>query len=246
MKKAKGFTLLELIVVIAIIGILAAVLIPSISDYMANSRMRSTYTEAQEVYNAAQTYLRQLETQGKDASLYFGDGSDNTAGLGYLGVDYSRTDPRNALSGASDVSKNQPVHFDDIMCVGSSVNTSGITDDMDCKAVEAANFIANQLSADFDGAYIVFVYPKTYTVAYVLYTAEPSDNSSYKYEYEALKGIVNDYGCLSKLLSDSYSEVDTVEGIVRYSTASYSGTYVGQYPLPCDIDGMSGATLNTP
>lgn len=51
MKKMKGFTLIELIVVIAIIGVLCALLIPSMMGWMTKSRISTANTNAKEIFN---------------------------------------------------------------------------------------------------------------------------------------------------------------------------------------------------
>lgn len=61
MRRKKGFTLIELIIVIAIFGILLAVLIPSWGYYIRRSRTRTQNSKAKIIFNAAQAVITEME-----------------------------------------------------------------------------------------------------------------------------------------------------------------------------------------
>lgn len=79
-KYLKGFTLVELVVVLTIVAVLAGALIPSMSYFIRNARLKTTNAQAKVVFNAALTVSQEYEAKNLSVlNLQNGDGSQ--AGL---------------------------------------------------------------------------------------------------------------------------------------------------------------------
>ena len=64
-KKEQGFTLIELIVVLVIMGMLTAAIVPTVTQYVGTAKETVTRSNLQMIENSAQLYLADLLLAGE-------------------------------------------------------------------------------------------------------------------------------------------------------------------------------------
>ena len=75
LKNAKGFTLIELMIVVAILGILAVVAVPALQKYMRRAKTAEAKTQLAKLYDAASSFFKS-EHADRGATNFIGAGGD--------------------------------------------------------------------------------------------------------------------------------------------------------------------------
>lgn len=173
LKAKKGFTLVELIVVIAIIGVLAAILIPTMLGFVTSSRVTSANTTAAELQKQINNFLTDADTAGYGmkksnsaiASFTFKIADDGTWGTTLTESSYSPA--------ASDAFKGTKTWGTEVSNVKANEgNKSDIED-----ATELMTRTLADVFPDVKSSY-VFAYCVGGSCKYVAYSSDGTDKPS--------------------------------------------------------------------
>lgn len=141
-RKLKGFTLVELIVVIAIIGVLAGVLVPSASYWIKTSKLKTCNSQAKTVFNTAVTVCQDYQLEGKVDKVVGGNGYSSL----------NSTDTSNKA--VEKIKTKLGIDFDDkVWCV--KVDVNNYNDKNTCTLKVVSTLFSDKSSSVFVGRYPV-------------------------------------------------------------------------------------------
>lgn len=212
-EKNEGFSLVELIVVIAIMIVLISLLLPSVIGYVRKAEITAMNANAKEIHTAVSAAMVQFAVSG---------------GNGQLKTNTAVTDAKNSnmFIAASNGSKIQVSIR--INGIGAPVNNlpNGSTDKVD---------MVPYLGKGFDGNVVAYINPKSYSVDCVVYAKKTSPAGISSFYLTSMQ-----HPCLSK--AHSHMENDSNGMLVNKITTDVQardakdGYLYGVYPQGSDTN----------
>ena len=135
MRAKSGFTLVEILIVVVILGILAAIVIPQFTEASGEAKTSSLVTDLQSMRSQIELY----KVQHNDALPGVNNGGTHTGGAGFVnaligytdifGETVARTDPNAYGPYLQKIPVNQFVDSDVVTCTPLNGATPGVVDD---------------------------------------------------------------------------------------------------------------------
>jgi len=253
----KGFTLIELIIVIAIIAVTSAIMIPNVIGQRRIAKIQAANDGAYTVYVATQDYLNNLQKRGLDAKKYFGKSGKfgkglltyQEEGIGFLSVNGGVLEPvtnskayntSNGKMNAADRPEEAYLRqaFAGICKrLGKDCIKDGDAEYNQYRsALSAAGVEGQPLSAEMNAAgesFLIEVYPDKYTVRCVYYTTYMTNKTDYTgYGTDDIFRRVfcdhNDLRCDNGVQAQKYLSVSGFASVRKTGNKTFSQEYVAE------------------
>ena len=248
----KAFTLLELIVVIAIIVIMSSILIPNVSNQRRMAKIQSENDQAYQIYVAAQDYLNNLQKRGLKSEDYFGEIEFDSKKYGVMMVDEGTLDLLHSGGKGVETGKIEATEANLKTAYKQIVKRMGIRFKKEEDEFETSKGTSALRSKTLYGqglSFCVLVNNRTYTVSCVYATDyKTKDSASTSSTYKMFHKVASTtdwktanntnagktllkYGGFSSTQSLANGKANQ-ENATKYGRKIAEPIYMGQYPIP--------------